>query len=289
MPRVKKRRKPIDAHWFYTRPGQTTIFGRDREGRCDYYRQDGGGTYVAYPAIEKLAPLHGRVSFSNSVRFSARVRSRHALEIAFNRAPAADLLTSGLVDLPDHRSHARRASRQGMDDAMIALTGATRSATGYTDWYRNNHGGQVDPVNWEWCHLLAHSMGGADGPSNIVACVKGNNSEQLAIESALMAYRRENAFRMEISALRLKTAGPERYIGDVIRYRILCGATASEHIRYLDCLNAPNPSAIHYYDVLHDVVLWANRQLGRIGHVAPGTAQNIRQMIRNSSPGYRPY
>ena len=190
------------------------------------------------------------------------------LKNAFDHTPIAQRLTTGVVLLPQTRSTARRTARQGMDGAMTTLTGAPRSAREYTDWCRGRHPhvGLRPNLQWEWCHLLAHSLGGQDSPQNVVAAVRGNNSEQLAIETALQMYRNENMFRMQISAACMG-ANDGRHIGNVIEYRVSCiysNNPTQDFVQYLDCLNAPNPSEIHYYDLLESVALWANRKLVQV-------------------------
>ncbi|MEJ2407347.1 MAG: hypothetical protein P8171_24340 [Candidatus Thiodiazotropha sp.] len=242
--------------------GHNTICARDRSGRYSSFTIVGRKVWPLRSGIKKLGPVYGRVDFSNAVRFNGRSRSQAALEARFNAIPFTHKLTTGWVALPEARSKSRRETNQGMDTAMAALTGAACSATRYAIWCdgRNTAAGIKSTVRWEWCHLLAHSMGGADNATNIVAAVKGNNTEQLAIENTLQMYRRENMFHMKVTAACLNGADM-RHMGDVIKYEIRCEHGGTDFVHYLDCLNVPAPSEIHYYDLSRSVATWANIKL----------------------------
>lgn len=160
---------------------------------------------------------------------------------------------------------------------MLVLTGSAVSATNYANWYKGrNVNPEVKTGKWEWCHLVAHSMGGADGPTNIVAAVKGNNSEQLIIESALSMYRRENIFAVQITAA-LISGGDGRHMGDVIKYEVRSTAGGANYVRYLDCLNAPNPSEFHAECIRQEFSIWANKELAKLG---PVSASETKQLLQ---------
>ncbi|WP_157511131.1 hypothetical protein [Frateuria sp. Soil773] len=256
--RKRKRIDDEDVYCVYRRQAGRSVYVRDRHGRYNCFSINNGRAVILPTGITTLAPIYGRVNFANNVRFTAHTRSQWALGGAYDNA--VQYLSSGWVDLPTCRDASRRQTNQGMNGAMVALTGVARSATAYVNWAQLN-GSVINPAgNWEWCHLIAHSMGGADGPGNIVAAMRGNNSEQLAIESALQMFRREDAFQMKVS-VGLLDAGNGRHVGNVIRYKVRCIHGGDYYVRYLDCLNAPNPSEIHYYGVMEGLVLWANKKL----------------------------
>jgi len=250
-------------HCAYKRRQGPSMFVRDRFGRCESYVYANGRLKKHGKGILKLAPIYGRVNFSNGVRFTGRVRSARVLEAAFDGAQ--NHLISNWVALPDAIQHSRRTTNQGMNPATLLLTGAACWATNYAAWVKAQlPGSRVDPAKrYEWCHLLAHSMGGSDDATNIVAAVRGNNSEQLAIESALQMYRRENIFEMRVVAA-LVPGAQACHMGNVIRYEVRCIEGGGTYMRYLDCLNAPNPSQIHFYDVLSSFAMWANNKLQAI-------------------------
>ena len=261
---MPKRKLEEETRWFYRRIGSETIYGRDKSGRYTCFQLNQGNVSPLPSGIKKLAPIFNRVDFSNRVRFSGRTRNQRTLTIHFNESP--NILTSAWVDLPDSLSHSRRETNQGMNNAMNTLTGEPYSATEYADWYdRQNPRTRIntDLKKWEWCHLRGHAMGGADNETNIVAAVKGNNTEQLAIESALMMYRREYLFAMKISAGLLDNQNG-KHIGNVIKYEIKCFYGGCNFVYYLDCLSAPAPSSIHYYGLLNKVASWANTKLVHI-------------------------
>jgi len=261
---MQKRKLHLETRFFYRRQFVPTIYGRDEFGRYHCYKLEDLGRGLRARklpgGITKLGPIFGRVDFSNGTRFSGRTRSQPTLAVRFNAT--SRVISTGWVSLPYSRSRTRRQSNQGMDAAMLTLTGGACSATRYAIWCNGRHPEMGIKTNnpWEWCHLLSHAMGGVDNPTNIVAAVKGNNSEQLAIETALQMYRCENAFSMNISAGCLGTLDAQ-HIGDVIKYEIRCKFGGENFVRYLDCLNAPAPSEYHYYDLLRSVTSWANKKL----------------------------
>lgn len=270
-----------DSHSVYRRQGSSTIYARDHYGRYNCYRI-AGPTVTRLPArIVTLPPNYARVDFGNTTRFTGRVRSQGALRTAF-QTQAGMKISTGWYDLPANLSGTRRTSNQGMNTATAALTGANRSAKQYAIWFDVRNGGQVDPlVAWEWCHLRAHSQGGADDETNIVAAVKGNNSEQLAIENALSMYRAENEFQLKVSAVTLDV-GDGQHMGDVIRYRVRSITLPGNDFEvYLDCQKAPAPSEIHYYGVLESVAQWANHKLTRISDALNPVSGTERRAIRN--------
>lgn len=254
-----KRMRPVDSRDMYRRYGSETIYVRDESGRYNTYTIEANRVRILPGAITTLGPIYGRVDFSNGVRFTGRTRSQTVLQEAFDQTPPTQIKATQWVALPAARESSRRTPNQGMNAQMIALTGVTRSANEYLIWYHTDPNFTHNKP-WEWCHLLAHSMGGADNPTNIVAARKGNNSEQLAIESALQMYRMEQLFEMQISAACVDAADGVS-IGDVIRYDVRCTLGGDHFLIYLDCKNAPNPSQIHYYGVLQSVAKWANRKL----------------------------
>lgn len=271
--------------WVYRRQGSPTIYARDREGRYACFQIQGQRVLRLPSGISTLPPIYGRVNFANNVRFGGQVPDQQALAARFSSGQGRRLST-GWVQLPPARSAVRRPTNQGMNPEMIRLTGSPYSATEYVNWCIQ----QIPPITinandrsgWEWCHLLAHSMGGADNHMNIVAAVRGNNSEQLAIENALQMYRLENIFEMNISVVCINN-GNALYIGDVIKYEIRSRHGGNNLIQYLDCLNAPNPSQIHFYDLLQKVARWANfklREASRLIYNNMVTAQE-RDLIIN--------
>lgn len=280
---MPKRKRVVDSHCLYRRPGTATIYARDNFGRYNAFRMNGQQVIVLPGGLTTLGPIYGRVNFANNVRFTGRTRSQDTLEQDFVNTPNTMRRQTLWVPLPQTRDAARRQTNQGMNGAMTALTGNAYSATNYAAWYRGRHpGSNVDPnASWEWCHLLAHSMGGADNATNIVAARRGNNSEQLAIESALQMYRMEQAFEMQVTAALLDgTDG--RHLGDVIKYEIRCIHGGANFEIYLDCLNAPNPSEIHYYSVLADVAGWANNKLAQMSQQIHGnrvSAEDRRRVL----------
>ncbi len=281
----KRRRNTIfDATHFYRRPNSSTIFARDRLGRYNCYTVDANSGEVSIlPAgMFTLPPIYGRVNFANNVRFTASTRGQSTLKNSYIGSSHKLKPAQGWMLLPTFRCYSRRTTNQGMDTAMQNLTGAKRSALAYATWVsgRNANAGLDVTLPWEWCHLVAHSLGGADNAGNIVAAVKGNNSEQLAIESALHMYRSEDQFELKVTAS-LMNNGDGKHVGDVIRYKIRCSAGGSDFEQYLDCLNAPDPSEIHYYGLLEAVAKWANNKLVAISDALNKVSTAERNLIKD--------
>jgi len=281
MPKVRRQRNITDAHIYYRRQGSPTIYARDHYGRYNCFRVAANMVARLPSGISTLPPNYARVDFTNGVRFTGRVRSQTTLRQAYD-AWAGMKLSTGWYDLPASLSGTRRTSNQGMNGATTVLCCARCSATRYAIWYDGRNPGEVDStVQWEWCHLRAHSQGGADDETNIVAAVKGNNSEQLAIENALSMYRPENEFQLKVSAVTLDTVDGE-HLGNVIRYKVRSRTVPGGDFElYLDCLQAPQPSEIHYYDVLRNVAHWANRKLLRISDHFNPVSGTERRMVRD--------
>jgi hypothetical protein len=257
---MRRRELKNERIVFYKRRDSHTIFVRDIRGRYKTYRETMHGVRPLPGGITKLPSIFGRVDFTNFNRFTGFVRSQTTLHDCFEAS--ARKLNTNIVPLPGVRSYMRRLTRQGMDDAMISLTGSHRSATEYVNWFTASYSHHI-PLNegWEWCHLLAHSMGGADNERNVVAARRGNNTEQLAIESALHMYRSEGIFTLNITAACVDRHGG-MHIGDVIKYEVSCiYHGAAPLVIYLDCLRAPKPSQHHFYHLLEMVASWANKIL----------------------------
>jgi hypothetical protein len=237
-----------------------SIYVRDSTGRYNVYTINGDTVRRLPAGATSLGPVYNRVDYVNNIRFTAFVRTQSQLAAAYLQA--AHKLSTLWVNLPSNSADTRRAPNQGMNGPTQGLTGNRMSATDYAAWYQGRHpNGPVRAhTRWEWCHLLAHGMHGADDETNIVAARRNNNSEQLAIENALHLYRQEKAFTMKISAA-LVDGNDGQYIGNVIKYRIRCVHGGGDLVIYLDCLHAPRPSQIHFQRVFETVAHWANNKL----------------------------
>lgn len=245
-----------------------TLYVRDAFGHLWIFTQHHiTKEYVLRQQPSGLGPVYNRLDFNNNRRFNAFVRNQSTLEKHFNESVTK--FDTGWFDLPQNRYTGRRPSNQGMSGTMTTLTGKALSATEYAKWYIVQPGPKSvinTLIAWEWCHLRAHSMAGPDNEHNIVAAVRGNNSEQLAIENIISNYRREKAFKIRVSAAVLDSS-KGKHIGNVIRYEIgsLKRPNGIKFIRYLDCLYPPpKVSAIHYYDLCSMVAKWANKELSLI-------------------------
>ena len=248
-------------HVIYRRVRTGLVIVRDRIGNRIYLetnpfrirRKDSAG-FVWY----------GRIDFRSRRRFTRYIRSQQTLEAALARLPDGQIIDSGLVNLPYERTRTRRTPNQGMTEAIDRIRlvydydSPTSDATSYAAWVLGRQ-----TVRHEWCHLVAHSMGGRDRPANVVAAAVGTNSEQLAIENILSAYRNENLFRLQVLAgLYNRDAG--QHLATVFRYSIASRASHTTLDIFLDAtVDAIQPSAIHQYALVRVVGTWLNKEIER--------------------------
>lgn len=240
--------EPLDGLTFYYRGNEPALHVRDLHGG-HHTVVNRNGTFVA-TAQSTSAPWYNRVAW-NGAR-STRGKSPDFKEL-FKSAAANELLSPGLVPLPTSRATTRRVANQGMTAAMTALfappvpTSATQyaAALGLQGTY-------------EWCHLVAHSMKGRDGPGNVVGGTKNNNSEQLVVENLLSAYGQENAFGMTVTA-RLQNAGLGQHMGVAIRYEVTDGNYT--FTLYFDSQTQNQPSGVHVEALMQKLARWLNQCL----------------------------
>jgi hypothetical protein len=241
-------------HVIYRRGQGTALFARDQVGHYAAVSLNNNGAVRTIRTYGGM-PWYGRVDFGNARRFVGGVRSQLLLERDFGNA----VNVRGSLNwyaLPQQRKQTRRQTNQGMNTAMTNLGIANYSATQYAAWLNL----QQAQERYEWCHLISHAMGGADGPTNIVCARRGNNSEQLAIENLLSQYRTENCFQVRVRGSVLN-AGNGKHMGDVICYEVRDNNAAKQKNIYLDCRPRHKPSAIHQYTLIRDLATWLNRRL----------------------------
>lgn len=258
--------EPLDGLTFYYRGHEPAIHVRDLHGghHTVVLRN---GTYVA-TAQGTAPPWYNRVAWRGK-RFT---RSQPPdLPAMFKGAGPGEVLPSLWVDLPQSQSTSRRTSNQGMTRAMAGLFPHLAPPVSATT-YANALGWQG---SYEWCHLIAHSMGGGDGPNNVVAGTANNNSEQLIVENLLSCYRQEQAFLMRVSA-RLQDAGNGRYMGLAIRYEVSDGN--SIRAMYFDSQTQRVPSGIHVEAVMENLARWLNLSL-RARAVVNMTPAELQQVL----------
>ncbi|MEM7165155.1 MAG: DNA/RNA non-specific endonuclease [Planctomycetota bacterium] len=90
-------------------------------------------------------------------------------------------------------------------------------------------------ISYEWCHLIAHGLGGSDNKKNVVAATAYCNTEQLILECVLYEYRQEG-LSVDVQA---KLAKGTEHLGECINYSVnYKGSTV--YSRLLDCRRATN-------------------------------------------------
>ncbi len=88
---------------------------------------------------------------------------------------------------------------------------------------------------------------------------------------------------MRISAALIDGVGAQ-HVANVICYEVRCIHGGDTYKRYLDCLNAPDPSQIHFYSVLSDFAMWANHKLQRIADAYNPLTRTIRRDLIEMLP-----
>jgi hypothetical protein len=251
MPRKpRKVIKGVDV--IYRRHQTGALMVRDKFGhRAAVILKNGEvGTIQFYGGM----PWYGRVVFNleRQQRFAGGARSQDVLAQAFANGTKVGAVL--WYPLPAQRKKSRRTPNQGMAAAMNLLGCPGNGATAYANWL-----GYTDGA-YEWCHLIAHAMGGQDSPLNVVAGRNYNNTEQLAIENALSQYRAEDLFELSVQAAVLNN-GNGKHFGNVIRYSLRNKHGGSSTAVYLDCRPTRQPSAIHQYTLIGTLSRWMNQQI----------------------------
>jgi hypothetical protein len=153
----------------------------------------------------------------------------------------------------------KRTHTAAMIGATHAELGTSLSATNYA---RRGHGAYWtrghSAIGYEWCHLVAHGMGGPDHPKNLVAATRHQNSEQLIIECVLYGYRMEG-FAVQVRA---KLAKGTQHLAESIYYQILLNGQ-SAYTRTMDCRRATQPDFAEFHTVARDLRARLNAALER--------------------------
>jgi hypothetical protein len=114
-----------------------------------------------------------------------------------------------------------------------------------TKYARLGHGSFLtrghSAIRYEWCHLVAHGMGGKDVPENLVAATCYQNTEQFIIECVLYGYRMEG-FSVHVAA---KLAKGTLHLAETIEYSILLGNEILWEVR-MDARRATQPTWSEY-------------------------------------------
>ncbi|MCX7033120.1 MAG: hypothetical protein NT046_04000 [Arenimonas sp.] len=260
--------EPLDGLTFYRRAHGNTIHVRDLRGG-HHTIVSRLGRYVA-TAQTTSSPWYGRIEWRGDRYTRSQLPDMKAL---FATTVPGEVAPSPWVPLPPDRATTRRTPNQGMTaDMALRFPHLVPPVSATT--YAHALGLQG---SYEWCHLIAHSMRGQDGPANVVAGTSHNNSEQLVVENLLSCYRREWGIEMRVSA-RVRDAGVGRRLGLAIRYEVrIDGATRT---MYLDCQTQRAPSGIHVEVMMEGLARWINLSLRQRVPASP-TPQQIRQVLED--------
>jgi hypothetical protein len=150
-----------------------------------------------------------------------------------------------------------RAHTVAMTQATSDELGEAMSATAYA---RRGHGAAGtrghSAINYEWCHLVAHGLGGSDVPGNLVAATCFQNTEQLIIEAVLYEYRMEG-LQIKVSA---KLASGTDHLAESIYYEILLGGQRV-YGRTMDARRATNVSYSEVGNIAREIRIGLNNGL----------------------------
>jgi hypothetical protein len=172
-----------------------------------------------------------------------------------------------------------RTLTQKMNQIMRSLFGANMTATAYAKHVRMD---RCDRVDFNWCHLIAHGLGGADEGNNIVAASTHNNSEQLVIENALYAYRNEeNTFKIKVTAGLMGTTHALAYAGMVIDYIVTDTSGTEIYKTLLNCSKDTAPTAFLEGEIFADVCTRLNYWLLNNRGVPTMEAESVLAWIDN--------
>ncbi|MEX3944864.1 hypothetical protein AB4Y44_36130 [Paraburkholderia sp. BR10937] len=165
------------------------------------------------------------------------------------KTPTAHRVSHGYI--PD------RKHTEVMKAATMAEVNQELSATEYARnaWFFNPTKGHRD-IRYEWCHLVAHGLGGPDHHTNIVAATKYQNSEQLILESVLHDYRMEG---LEL-VVEAKLALGWQHLAESIWFRVRLG-NKDIYSRTMDARRATKPDFNEYAAVSTEMRRYLNNGL----------------------------
>jgi len=186
-PAAAIKKLPAGAHWFAM---GDKFFATD--GKIKWHWQPNRKRWHKLQTLKKSkgSGLYGRFTIGPSGRGAPRgasFRSRMGSAAEY-RVGGRRVLPAGIVIGPATKG------RRKQGEVMAVATGHA-SATAFAI-----ANGGVAGIPYEWCHLIARSLGGKDEPANLVAASKFNNSEQLQIESVLKPYRNNGDVTLHVTS-----------------------------------------------------------------------------------------
>lgn len=184
----------------------------------------------------------------------------------------------------EHTYVPTRTQGTSMANATNAELGKSLSATGYA---REGHGAYWtrghSAIRYEWCHLVAHGMGGSDEQDNLVAATRHQNTEQFILECVLYGYRMEG-FTVDVAA---KLAKGTDHLAESIHYQVLLGGR-SAYRRTMDCRRATQPSWPEFRSVARDMRAWLNAALAEAypSDLSPEESEYIDEELPDESADF---
>jgi hypothetical protein len=218
---------------------------RDEHGmKLIAYRHPATRRFVIKAVIKNSKKYYGRINYNTATRVRSRTSSQELLKSRFESATYSKCPTNVLATHPvRYVAPPARRHTVVMNAETLNLVGAARSATEYARGARVIDLPRVPRgINFEWCHLIGHGLGGADAVGNLVAGTKECNSEQLIIENVIWSYRNEQTASISICVnASVRGSNLTKHVGGVIRYRIF-GHNELIFEHYIDCFRATKPN-----------------------------------------------
>ncbi|TKC81444.1 hypothetical protein FAZ69_27840 [Trinickia terrae] len=179
-----------------------------------------------------------------------------------------------------HGYRPKRGHKAAMDAATLKECGQALSATQYARL--RSSGLSITSghayIAYEWCHLVAHGMGGSDSPDNIVAATAFQNTEQLILECVLYGYRMEG-LEVEVQA---KLARGWEHLGESIWYRVKLD-DQTIYTRTMDCRRATRPDFKEYGAVAREMRRYINTALEK-AYPADQMRMDAWELVQSQSP-----
>jgi hypothetical protein len=266
----------------YLRPNGTAYHVRDSLGHHWTVQHDGMGcSKLKYHSVSH-AKYYGRIDFDP--------------EAPRNRTPALDVLVSKWSAARDKkrtyafvqhsnkklRTHTAQMNSEMRDWGLLDGYGHPLSATRYATHFNVR---KHDGLNYEWCHLVAHGLGGQDSPENLFLGSKPHNSEQLIIESAVYNYKIEaGLFVVDVTAgLPNKKFSAKGFIADVVQYRVQNSRNDDIFIHLMDPHRITTPNADIenklYADVVHALNWSVEYEYGKVNKVPNKLKEEIAAYV----------
>lgn len=280
--KIIKDRKIINGKIsiLYNRQEEFVVYQRDI-GSSYHARDLFGVEYIVFPNFDGWYPIE-RLDGSWYRRISYRIyrnrtQGQESLKQAFNNSryhSEEQKITVRYSSIP------KRHHTQSMNAEMTSRFEETLSASKYVERMKE----RVCNINYDWCHLASHGLGGSDDPNNIVAGTTHCNSEQLIIEKAIYKYKNENRFFSIRVQSSINKCNDKRFVGEVIKYEILDINDEACFTWYINCRRRWKPTKDEQFSLEKKVYKAMNLSLQKIYHVEDDIKERVIDYIDRVNP-----